>query len=137
MLPVGTIVIAIVYVNRLQKLSDAIREKQPRRSTVHLLHDSARQHVASDIHQKIPELDWDPIIHPPYLPELASLDYHLFPLLKLHLRGKNLDKYDNLRTSVDNLFASRSPEFLAEGISDMPNKQRKIIDVNGQYIVDS
>ncbi|PAV79468.1 hypothetical protein WR25_16754 [Diploscapter pachys] len=89
----GRTVTATVYVDQLQNLIGAIREKRPRRSTVHLLHDNARLHVVSNTHQKIAELGWHPVTHPSYSPNLAPLDYRLFHPLKLHLRGKQLCLY--------------------------------------------
>lgn len=137
LLPAGKTVTATVYIDQLQKLADAIREKRPRRSIVYLLHDNARPHVASDTRQKIAELGWHPVAHPPYSPDLAPSDYHLFRPLKLHLREKKFDKYDDLKTAVDNFFASQSPEFWAKGINDLPNRWAKVMGLNGEYIVGS
>ncbi|PAV72455.1 hypothetical protein WR25_02642 [Diploscapter pachys] len=57
---------------------------------------------------------------------IAPSDYHLIRPLKLHLRGKKFDKYDDLKTAVDNFFASQPPEFWV-----------KVIDLNCEYIIDS
>ncbi|PAV60690.1 hypothetical protein WR25_14446 [Diploscapter pachys] len=130
-------VTATVYVDQLQKLIDTIQEKRPRRSIVHLLHDNAQLHVASGTHQKTTKLGWHLIIYPSYSPGLAPPDYHLFRPLKLHLREKKIDKYDDLKTAVNDFFASQSPEFWAQGINDLPNKWAKVTDLNGQYILDS
>ena len=39
---------------------------------------------------------------------IASFDYHLFHPLKLHLREKKFDKYNDFKTAVDDFFASVS-----------------------------
>jgi transposase len=31
---------------------------------------------------------WEILPHPPYSPDLASSDFHLFPKMKKHLRGQ-------------------------------------------------
>ena len=104
LLPTSSTVTATIYVDQLQKLIGVAREKRPRRSIVHLLHDNARLHVASGTHQKTTKLDWHSVIHSSYSPGLAPSDYYLFPPLKLHLREKKIDKDDDLKTAVDNFF---------------------------------
>ncbi|PAV85598.1 hypothetical protein WR25_08222 [Diploscapter pachys] len=92
LLPASRTVTAIIYVDQLQKLVDAIREKRPGRSIVHFVHDNARLHVASGTRQKTTKLGWHLVIHSSYSPGLASPDYHLFRPLKLHLREKKSTK---------------------------------------------
>ncbi|PAV61338.1 hypothetical protein WR25_18189 [Diploscapter pachys] len=135
--PTSRTVTATIYVDQLQKLVGAIREKRPRRSVVHLLHDNTRLHVASGTHQKTTKLDWHPVIHSSYSPGLALPDYHLFHPLKFHLREKQIDKYDDLKMAVDDFFMSQSPEFWAKNISDLPNRWVRVTDHNGGYIIDS
>ena len=52
LLPQGKTVNAIRYTDQLQKLSEAIQEKRPRRASVHLLHDNASAHVAKVTQKK-------------------------------------------------------------------------------------
>ncbi|PAV83298.1 hypothetical protein WR25_19269 [Diploscapter pachys] len=127
---------ATIYVDQLQKLVDAIREKRLRRSIVHFLHDNARLHVASGTHQKTTKLGWHPVIHSSYSPGLAPSDYQLFRPLKLRLQERKIDKYDDLKTAVNNFFASQSPKFWAKSSSDLPNRWARVTDLNGEYIVD-
>ena len=42
------------------------------------------------------------IDHPPYSPDLAPLDYFLFPNLKKHLAGKRYESDDDVISAVDN-----------------------------------
>jgi hypothetical protein len=51
-----------------------------------LQHDNARQHTANMTKATIQELDWEILPHPPYSPDLASSDYHLFRSLSLSLQ---------------------------------------------------
>ncbi|EYC21129.1 hypothetical protein Y032_0020g233 [Ancylostoma ceylanicum] len=44
----GQTVTGTVYANQLQKLAYAVRERRPRRASIHLLHDNARPHVAKE-----------------------------------------------------------------------------------------
>ena len=108
---------------------------ETRRSIVHFLHDNARPHVASGIHQKIAELDRNPVTHPSYSSGLALPDYHLFRPLKLHLRKKKFDKYD-LKSGLPTFFAPKSPSFYKQGIDALPIRWGYIGDHNGAYFVD-
>uniref|UniRef100_A0A8R1E9Y1 Transposase n=1 Tax=Caenorhabditis japonica TaxID=281687 RepID=A0A8R1E9Y1_CAEJA len=56
-LPQGRTVNATTYSNQLASLALALREKRPRRSDVHLIHDNARPHVAKDTQEKLQELN--------------------------------------------------------------------------------
>jgi hypothetical protein len=53
-----------------------------------LHHDNARPHSARATQDRIQELQWELLEHPPYSPDLASSDFHLFGPLKDHLVGK-------------------------------------------------
>jgi histone-lysine N-methyltransferase SETMAR len=46
------------------------------------LHDNAPTHRALATHKKLAYLGFHYLHHPPYSPDLASSDYHLFPGLK-------------------------------------------------------
>jgi transposase len=40
------------------------------------------------------QFGWDIITHPPYSPDLAPCEYHLFPKLKEHLAGRRFSDDD-------------------------------------------
>jgi histone-lysine N-methyltransferase SETMAR len=53
-----------------------------------LLHDNARHHTAAHTVDRLRALKFEVLKHPPYSPELAPSDFHLFGPLKEHLRGQ-------------------------------------------------
>uniref|UniRef100_A0A8R1IFI2 Transposase n=2 Tax=Caenorhabditis japonica TaxID=281687 RepID=A0A8R1IFI2_CAEJA len=114
----------------------ALREKRPRRSAVHLLHDNARPHVAKATQEKLQELNWDTVPHPPYSPDIAPSDYHLFRPLKLFLKEKRFAKYEDLKMAVFDFFYSQSAAFWKKGIDDLPERWLTVVTNDGQYIVD-
>ncbi|KAF2350509.1 Transposase type 1 [Trinorchestia longiramus] len=69
------------YCNDLAVMHARLSEKRPalvnRRGPI-LLHDNARPHVARMIVQKLTELGYETLPHPPYSPGLFPTDYHLF-----------------------------------------------------------
>uniref|UniRef100_A0A8C5MXC0 Histone-lysine N-methyltransferase SETMAR n=1 Tax=Leptobrachium leishanense TaxID=445787 RepID=A0A8C5MXC0_9ANUR len=54
------------------------------RKGVSILH-NARPHVALQTVALLQNFGWNTITHPPYSPDLAPSDYHLFPKLKEYL----------------------------------------------------
>jgi hypothetical protein len=51
-------------------------------SSIVLLHDNARPHTAASTHIPLEHFNWELFNHPPYNPDLAPSDYHLFTYLK-------------------------------------------------------
>jgi hypothetical protein len=72
------------YCEVLSKLRAAIRRKGPGQLVrgVLLQHDNARPHTAQATQERIQELQWELLEHPPYRPDLALSDFHPFGLLK-------------------------------------------------------
>ncbi|KAF2348386.1 hypothetical protein FHG87_020859 [Trinorchestia longiramus] len=70
-----------------------LSEKRPalvnRRGPI-LLYDNARPHVARMTVQKLTELGYETLPHPPYSPDLSPTNYHLFKHLSTFLDGKLL-----------------------------------------------
>ena len=136
LLPQGKTVNATLYSTQLENLAAAIREKRRRRANVYLLHDNARPHTAKDTHSKLAELNWEIVPHPPYSPDLAPSDYHLFRHLKSFLRSKTFVDFGHLKTDVSNFFDSQPSSFWEKGINDLPNRWATVVGNDGFYIVD-
>ena len=67
----------------------AIRNKRKRAQTlVSFLQDNAHPHVAARTMTTTQKMKWNVLPHPPYSPDLAPSDYHLFGPLKEHLGEK-------------------------------------------------
>ncbi|KAG5317141.1 MOS1T transposase, partial [Pseudoatta argentina] len=67
---------------QLMRLSRALKEKRPlyaqRHDKVILLHDNARPRVAKPVKTYLETLKWEVLPHPPYSPDIAPSDFHLF-----------------------------------------------------------
>ena len=79
---------------------------------------------------------WDILPHPPYSPDLAPTDYHLFRTLSNDLREKKFDDESELKVYLTNFFNSQSLKFYREGIESLPMRWRQVVDNDGQYIID-
>jgi len=71
------------------QLKDILKEKCHGKVTkgVSFLHDNAPAHWALSTQKKLAYVDFQCLDDPPYSPDLAPSDYHLFPGLKKHLRS--------------------------------------------------
>ena len=75
-----------------------------------LLHDNARPHTSRHTTEEIVKIGWDVkirwevLLHPPYSPDLAPSDFHLFgPLNKAH-RGIYFKDEEAVKTRQDLAF---------------------------------
>jgi len=73
------------------------------------------------------------IPHPPYSPDLAPLDFFLFPKLKSTLKGKRFESIDEIKTnSVTELKAIPKDAFL-ECFQKWKKRWDKCIKRGGEY----
>ena len=61
------------------------------------------------------------LIHPPYSPDLAPSDYHLFGPLKDHLDGMKFDTNDNVKNAVQNWLHSMPETFFLQVFEHFQN----------------
>jgi hypothetical protein len=57
------------------------------------------------------ELEWVFLPHPPYSPDLAPSDYHLFRSLPNNLRRVSFNNDAELQNWLDNLFTAKLTDF--------------------------
>ena len=84
-LPEGATINSTYYTNLLQEdLRTALKNKRIGKlsSSPLLQRDNARPHTATMMKNAIQRLGWTLLPHPPYSPDLAPSDYHLFHTLK-------------------------------------------------------
>lgn len=136
LLPQQTTVTAEVYCTQLENLADAVRIKRPGKAVVRFLHDNARPHVSKMTRQKVLDLGWEILPHPPYSPDLAPSDYHLFRSMQHFLDGKQFSNDEEVKVALEEYFGSKQPEFYASGIHDLPNRWRKVLECDGNYFVE-
>jgi [histone H3]-lysine36 N-dimethyltransferase SETMAR len=132
LVPDGQTLTADYYCQQLDRVAQHLHGKQDK---VFLLHHNARPHVAKKIRKKFSKLNWTIVPHSPYSPGLAPTDSHLFLARSDYLREKSFDDEDHLKRELTEFFASRSQDFYARGILDMPNKWQAVVDNGGQYLV--
>jgi hypothetical protein len=59
----------------------------------------------------------------------------LFLSLSNHLRGKQFQDEEDLKKLLREFFNSKSSEFYARGIRDLPRRRQEVIDSKGAYVL--
>lgn len=129
----GTTVTADVYIRQLRELKANVQNSQRRRSHVYFQHDNARPHIARSTKAELLSYGWTVLPHPPYSPDLAPSDFHLFSHLQRHLDGQDFKTRDDVKKALKNFFDAQPPAFWSKGIHDLPNRWQKVIDEDGAY----
>ena len=138
LLPDNTTINSEVYCHQLDKLNDSLKQKRPElinRKGVVFHQDNARPHTSLVTRQKLLQLGWDILPHPPYSPDLAPSDYYLFRSLQNFLDGKTFTSNEEVKNHLDQFFASKEQKFYERGIMLLPERWQKVLDQNGQYII--
>lgn len=135
-LPRGTTITAERYCEVLKKLRRAIQNKRRGKlmKTVFLFHDNARPHSARQTQDLLEEFRWDVFGHPPYSPDLAPSDFHLFPQLKQHLGGRRFANEENLKEEVQTWLTSLAAEWYDAGLKKLLPRYQKCIEIQGDYV---
>lgn len=136
LLPPNKTITAEVYCNQLDNLKRKLDTNRPRQGKIYFLHDNARPHVAKSTRKKLLDFGWEILPHPPYSPDLAPTDYHLFRSLSNSLRGKIFEKENDIISCLTHFFDSQPKEFYTRGIYSLPERWQEVVDRDGEYIID-
>jgi histone-lysine N-methyltransferase SETMAR len=117
-------------------LRPAIRSKRRGRLTtvVILQNDDARIHTARATVATITDLHFDTFSHPPYSPDLAPSDYHMFEPHKEAMGGKKFRSDEEVHQAVHERLRTRQREFFSRGIRALPVRWRKCVECQGDYV---
>jgi [histone H3]-lysine36 N-dimethyltransferase SETMAR len=124
------------YAKILEKLKKSIQKKRGEmwEDGVFLLHDNAPSHTSKLSQKAISDLGFIQLSHPPYSPDLAPSDYHLFPNLKRFLRKRTFSSDKTLEKCTNGWLHRQPPDFYNKGISALENRWNKCIMRRGDYV---
>ena len=114
-------------------MQKALKEIRPHREKTTLLHDNARPHTAKKTREKLTELNWNVLSHPPYSPDLAPTDFKLFRSMQNSLRGKEFRSVEEVEEFIRESIASKSSGFFVKGFTQLVERWREVIDREGEY----
>jgi histone-lysine N-methyltransferase SETMAR len=86
--------------------------------------------------EKIKELNWEILDHPPCSSDLAPSNYHLFRSLQNHLNNKKFKKFKEVNDAILAYFESKPTSFYKAGIEKLATRWETVIASNGNYIID-
>jgi len=98
------------------------------------LHDNALVHRALATQKKLPYLGFQCLDHPPYSPDLASLDYHLFLELKKQLKGRHFSSDMEVIAAAETWLDGQPSEFFLSGLQKLEQQAKKFIELRGEYV---
>ena len=120
-----------LYCQQLMRLKQTIQKRRPKlinRKGVVFNHDNVRPHTSLVTRQKLRKLGWEVFMHPPYSPDLAPSDSHLFRSQQNSLNGAKLASNEASENHLVQFFAQKSQKFYSDGIMILPEKWQKVID---------
>jgi len=97
------------------------------------LHDNAAAYWALATQKKLAYLCFCCLDHPPYSPDLAPSDYHLFPGLKKQLKGRHFSSDAEVIVSVETWLNGQPSEFF-EWLAKVRAMAKKFIELRGEYL---
>lgn len=139
LLPRNETINSTKYCQQLDRLKAAIAEKRPElanRRGVVFQHDNARPHTSLVTCKQLLSYSWDVLPHPPYSPDLAPSDYHLFRSIQNSLRDTHFRNEDDVKIHLDRFFSSKSASFWKNGIFSLKKRWGDVIERGGTYIID-
>ena len=98
-----------------------------------ILHDNGSPHKSNVVKELLEGYGWEVLDHPPYLPDLPSPDFDLFPKLKEPLWGVRYDSLDELEYAVNAEVRHINFSCLATGIEALPSRWNSVIRSMGDY----
>lgn len=126
------------YMSLLTRLKEEIAAKRPHMNKKKLLfhHDNAPAHASKVTTQKLNELKFELLPHPPYSPDLAPSDYWLFPNLKRWLQGKRFSSNEEVLAETEAYFEELDSSSYMKGLKMLEDRYTKCITLEGNYVED-
>ena len=94
-----------------------------------LLHDNARPHITAPVKTYLETLKWEVLPHPPYSPDIALSDYHLFRTMTHDLSEQHFTSYEDTKNCIDDWIASNDEAFFRCGIHMLPERWEKVMAI--------
>ena len=97
-----------------------------------MIHDSTRPHTA--MQNLITTFGWEQFDHPPYSPDLAPSDFHLFLHLKSFLACQFFHNDIEVKEAITTCFAYQAASFYDKGIQKLVQRYDKCLKNCGCYV---
>jgi histone-lysine N-methyltransferase SETMAR len=98
-----------------------------------MFYENAHPHTAASTQDHIAKFGCEQFDHPPYNPDLAPSDFHVFMHLKTFLCGQGFHD-DEVNDAVNTWFASQAASFYDAGIHKRVPRYDKCLNNGGNYV---
>jgi transposase len=96
-------------------------------------HDKARPHTAASTQALLVHFNWELFGRPPYNPDLAPSDYHLFTYLKDWLESQRFNN-NELMEGVKSWLSSQAADFFDTSIQKLIPRYDKCLNSGRDYV---
>ena len=127
-----------MYCSQFSQLNAALHEKHlelVNRKCVIFHQNNARPQASLMTRQKLLQLGWEVLIPPPYSPDIAPSDYHLFRSLQNSLNGKNFSSLEDCKRHLEQFFAQKDKKFWEGGSMKLPEQWQDVMEQNSECMV--
>ena len=136
--PDGQTVNAEYYSKVIRRdLAHALQKKRPElaadKEKIIFHQDNAPSHTAEKTEIEIDIQGFQRIIHPPYSPDLAPMDFALFPYLKTELRGQRFFDLTELKKETLRILGELDQSWFINTFDKWIKRHQKCIDRQGEY----
>ena len=84
--------------------------------------------------QKMVYLGFQCLDYPPYSPDLAPSDYHLFPGLEKQLKGRHFSSNMEVIAAAETWLDRQPSEFFLSGLQKLEPRAKKCTELHGEYV---
>lgn len=99
-----------------------------------ILHqDNAPPHTAAVTQSEIGILGFETVDHPPYSPDLAPMDFRVFPVLKTDLKGRRFDTFTDLSYAAQNKIADLDSQWYKDMFAQWIQRHKRCVECGGDY----
>ena len=98
------------------------------------MHGNALAHGALATQKKLAYLRFQCLNHPPYSPDLAPSDYHLFPGLKKQLKGRHFSSDVEVIAAAETWLDGQPSEYFLSGLQKLEQWVQQCIELPGEYV---
>lgn len=132
----GKTITGVYYAQLLHQLRENIKTKRRGMLTKGVVfhHDNAPAHTSAVAMSAIQSCGFEILPHPPYSPDLAPSDFHLFPKMKLELSGRRFTSNGDVIEAVEEFLESKDSTFYEQGIRALQHRWTKCVDCRGDYV---
>ncbi len=139
LLPTGKTDNADLYCRQLTTVMEKLRQLSGRTTSRFrpcLVHDNAAPHTAKVTKKTLKSLGFRALGHPPYSPDLTPSDFQRFRSLQWFLRDKTLETEEEVKSALDDFFASKGMNLHQRGIHCLVQKWKDVIRHKGKYLTE-